>query len=159
MTVTKLSVNLETSYGTLTIYGNTPEEILATLDLLTEDFLEKIEEKVSKLELQAVRNELDGIVRFTSEGPVIVTRSDLSHYEIIGLVIYSMKHHEATSKQIRDRIEASGKKVIVPARLSEMKKRGLVYRPDGKGSAYRLTAKGLKWIQEEVVEKLRRIGD
>jgi len=159
MTVTKLSVNLETSYGTLTIYGNTPEEILATLDLLTEDFLEKIEEKVSKLELQAVRNELDGIVRFTSEGPVIVTRSDLSHYEIIGLVIYSMKHHEATSKQIRDRIEASGKEVIVPARLSEMKKRGLVYRPDGKGSAYRLTAKGLKWIQEEVVEKLRRIGD
>ena len=98
-------------------------------------------------------------MRVTADGPVIVTRAELSHYEIIGLILYSMKHHEATSKQIRDRIEASGKEVIVPARLNEMKKRGHVFRPSGKGSEYRLTAKGLEWMEEEVLEKLRREED
>jgi len=31
-----------------------------------------------------------------------------------------------------------------------------VFRPSGKGSEYRLTAKGLEWMEEEVLEKLRR---
>jgi phosphoglycerate-specific signal transduction histidine kinase len=154
----KLCINIETNYGTLTVQGDSQEEILEALDLLTEDFLEQVNEKVALLELKDVESELDGIVRVTTEGPVIVTRAELSHYEIIGLVLYSMRHHEATSKQLRDRIEASDKEVIVPARLNEMKKRGHVFRPSGKGSEYRLTAKGLEWMEEEVLEKLRREG-
>ncbi|MCW4011436.1 MAG: hypothetical protein NWF07_00445 [Candidatus Bathyarchaeota archaeon] len=154
----KLCINIETNYGTLTIQGDSQEEILEALDLLTEDFLEQVNEKVALLELKDVQSELDGIVRVTSEGPVIVTRAELSHYEVIGLILYSMRHHEATSKQLRDRIEASGKDVIVPARLNEMKKRGHVFRPSGKGSEYRLTAKGLEWMEEEVLEKVRREG-
>ncbi len=152
----KLSINIETNYGTLTVQGDSQKEILEALDLLTEGFIEQVNEKVSLLELKDVQSELDGIVRVTAEGPVIVTRSELSHYEVIGLVLYSSKHHEATSKQLRDRITASGKEVIVPARLNEMKKRGHVFRPSGKGSEYRLTAKGLEWMEEEVLEKLRR---
>lgn len=152
----KLCINIETNYGTLTVQGDSQEEILEALGLLTEDFLEQVNEKVALLELKDVQSELDGIVRVTVDGPVIVTRAELSHYEIIGLVLYSMRHHEATSKQLRDRIEASGKDVIVPARLNEMKKRGHVFRPSGKGSEYKLTAKGLEWMEEEVLEKLRR---
>ena len=119
----KLYINIETNYGTLTVQGDSQEEILEALDLLTEDFLEQVNEKVALLELKDVQSELDGIVRVTVDGPVIVTRAELSHYEVIGLILYSMRHHQATSKQLRDRIEASGKDVIVPARLNEMKKR------------------------------------
>jgi phosphoglycerate-specific signal transduction histidine kinase len=155
----KLYINIETNYGTLTVQGDSQEEILEALDLLTDDFIEQVNEKVALLELKDVESELDGIVRVTTDGPVIVTRAELSHYEIIGLILYSMRHHEATSKQIRDRIEASGKDVIVPARLNEMKKRGHVFRPSGKGSEYKLTAKGLEWMEEEVLEKLRREED
>jgi len=155
----KLCINIETNYGTLTVQGDSQEEILEALDLLTDDFIEQVNEKVALLELKDVESELDGIVRVTSDGPVIVTRAELSHYEIIGLILYSMKHHEATSKQIRNRIEASGKEVIVPARLNELKKRGHVFRPSGKGSEYRLTAKGLEWMEEEVLEKVRREED
>jgi len=155
----KLYINIETNYGTLTVQGDSQEEILEALDLLTDDFIEQVNEKVALLELKDVESELDGIVRVTADGPVIVTRAELSHYEIIGLILYSMRHHEATSKQIRDRIEASGKDVIVPARLNEMKKRGHVFRPSGKGSEYKLTAKGLEWMEEEVLEKLRREED
>lgn len=152
----KLSINIETNYGTLTVQGDSQEEILSALELLTEDFLEQVNEKVSLLELKDIQSELNGIVRVTAEGPVIVTHSELSHYEIIGLILYSMKHHEATSKQLRDRIEASGKEVIVPARLNEMQKRSHVFRPSRKGSEYRLSAKGLQWMEEEVLERLRR---
>ncbi len=152
----KLCINIETNYGTLSVQGDTREEILEALDLLSEDFLEQVNEKISLLELKDVENELNGIMRFTSQGPVIVTHAELSHYEVVGLILYSMKHHEATSKQLRDRIEASGKDVIVPARLNEMQKRGHVFRPSRKGSEYRLTAKGLTWVEEEVLEKLRR---
>jgi hypothetical protein len=155
----KLCISIETNYGTLTLQGDSQEEILEALDLLTEDFLEQVNEKVQLLELKDAESELDGIVRFTVQGPVIVTRAELSHYEVVGLILYSMKHHEATSKQLRDRIEASGKAVIVPARLNEMQKRGHVFRPSRKGSEYRLTAKGLEWMEEEVLEKLRREED
>ena len=123
----KLSINIETNYGTLTVQGDSQKEILDALDLLTEGFIEQVNEKVALLELKDVQSELDGIVRVTAEGPVIVTRSELSHYEVIGLILYSSKHHEATSKQLRDRITASGKEVIVPARLNEMKKRGACF--------------------------------
>ena len=152
----KLSINIETNYGTLTVQGDSQQEIMNALDLLTEDFLEQVNEKISLLALKQVEDELKGIIRFTTQGPVIVTRAELSHYETIGLIIYSMKHHEATSKQLRERLEASGKDVIVPARLNEMKKRGHIFKPSGKGSEYRLTAKGLEWVEEEVLEKLRR---
>lgn len=152
----KLSINIDTNYGTLTVQGDSQKEILEALDLLTEEFLEQINEKVSLLDLKETENELEGIIRFTTQGPVIVARSELSHYEIIGLILYSMKYHEATSKQLRDRIEASGKDVIVPARLNEMRKRGHVFKPSGKGSEYKLTSKGLEWMEEEVLEKLRR---
>ena len=152
----KLSINIETNYGTLTVQGDSQKEILDALDLLTKDFLEQVNEKVSLLELKQVEDELKGIIRFTTQGPVIVTHAELSHYEIIGLLVYAMKHHEATSRQLRERLEASGKDVIVPARLNEMKKRGHIFKPSGKGSEYRLTAKGLEWVEEEVLEKLRR---
>ncbi len=155
----KLSINIETNYGTLTVQGDSQQEILEALELLSEDFLMQINEKVSLLELKQVEDELKGIIRFTNQGPVIVTRAELSHYENIGLIIYSMKHHEATSKQLRERLEASGKEVIVPARLNEMKKRGHIFKPSGKGSEYKLTAKGLEWVEDEVLEKLRRETD
>ena len=152
----KLSINIETNYGTLTVQGDSQQEILDALDLLTEDFLEQVNDKISLLELKQVEDELKGIIRFTTQGPVIVTHAELSHYEIIGLLIYAMKNHEATSKQLRERLEASGKEVIVPARLNEMKKRGHIFKPSGKGSEYRLTSKGLEWVEEEVLEKLRK---
>ena len=151
----RISINIETNYGTLTVQGDNQEEILSALDLLTDDFLEQVNDKVSLLELKDAESELEGIVRYTSQGPIITTRSELSHYEIIGLILYAMNHHEATSRQIGERIEASGKEVIVPARLNEMMKRGHVFRPGKKGGKYKLTSDGLEWMMDEVLDKLR----
>jgi phosphoglycerate-specific signal transduction histidine kinase len=154
----KLQLNIETDYGTLTVSGDTQKEILEALDLLTDDFLDKISAKLSILDLKQTEDRLRNIVRIGQNGPVIVTRAEISHYEAIGLVLYSMKNQEATSKKIRERLEASGKEVIVAARLNEMRKRGHVFKPSGKGSENRLTSKGMAWVDDEVVEKIRKSG-
>jgi len=154
----KLQLNIETDYGTLTVSGDTQEEVLDALDLLTDDFLDKISEKLDILDLKQTEDRLRNIVRIGQNGPVIVTRAEISHYEAIGLVLYSMKNQEATSKKIRERLEASGKEVIVAARLNEMRKRGHIFKPSGKGSEYRLTSKGMAWVDDDVVEKIRKRG-
>ena len=154
----KLQLNIETDYGTLTVSGNIQEEILEALALLTDDFLDKISEKLSILDLKQTEDRLRNIVRIGQNGPVIVTRAEISHYEAIGLVLYSMKNQEATSKKIRERLEASGKDVIVAARLNEMRKRGHIFKPSGKGSEYRLTSKGMAWVDDDVIEKIRKNG-
>jgi len=154
----KLQLNIETDYGTLTVSGDTQEEVLEALALLTDDFLDKISEKLSILDLKQTEDRLRNIVRIGQNGPVIVTRAEINHYEAIGLVLYSMKNQEATSKKIRERLEASGKEVIVAARLNEMRKRGHIFKPSGKGSEYRLTSKGMAWVDDKVVEKIRKSG-
>ena len=158
MIMPKLQLNIDTDYGTLTVSGDTQAEILDALALLTDDFLDKISEKLSILDLKQTEDRLRNIVRIGQNGPVIVTRAEISHYEAIGLVLYSMKNQEATSKRIRERLEASGKEIIVAARLNEMRKRGHIFKPSGKGSEYRLTSKGMAWVDDEVVEKIRKSG-
>ena len=158
MIMPKLQLNIDTDYGTLTVSGDTQEEILDALALLTDDFLDKVSEKLSILDLKQTEDRLRNIVRIGQNGPVIVTRAEISHYEAIGLVLYSMKNQEATSRRIRERLEASGKEIIVAARLNEMRKRGHIFKPSGKGSEYRLTSKGMAWVDDEVVEKIRKSG-
>jgi len=70
--------------------------------------------------------------------------------------MYAMRNHEATGKEIRDRLAISGKKITVAARLHEMRRRGQVFQPEGKGSEYRLTLKGVRWVEEDVLPRLGR---
>jgi hypothetical protein len=44
---------------------------------------------------------------------------------------------------------------MVPARLNEMTKRGLVFKPDPAKPDWKLTIQGEKWIEEEILTKLR----
>ncbi len=152
----KLNINIETKYGSITVSGDTQKEIIETLDLLTEGFMDQIKERLDILELKETEDKLHNIVHITPNGPVIVARDNLNHYESIGLILYAMKNQEATSKKLRERLQASGKEIIVAARLNEMRKRGHIFKPSAKGSEYRLTSKGLVWLDEEVVEKIRK---
>ncbi len=152
----KLNINIETKYGSITVSGDTQKEIIEALDLLTEGFMDQIKERLDILELKETEDKLHNIVHITPNGPVIVTRNDLNHYESIGLILYAMKNQEATSKKLRERLQASGKEIIVAARLNEMRKRGHIFKPSAKGSEYRLTSKGLIWLDEEVVEKIKK---
>lgn len=150
----KLKVTINTEYGAIEVSGDSPEELLEGLSWLTLDFVSDVNERIIEATAGEAEDNLYGIVRLDREGPTIVTHEQLSHYEAIGLILYAMKNHEATSKQIRERLASSGKKVTLAARLHEMRDRGHVFKPDNKGSDYRLTTRGVKWVEDGVIQRL-----
>lgn len=150
----RLRVTIETGYGAIEVSGESPEEVLEGLGWLTSEYVSRINE-IAVEATSDLEDSLKGIVRIDDEGPTIVSRDDLSHYEAIGLVLYAMEGNEATSKEISERLVSSGKKVAVAARLNEMRERGQVFKPDSKESLHKLTAKGVKWIEEDLLRRLR----
>ena len=121
---------------------------------MPENFVEKLSDLVSN-KLMPSGAQLKGIVELTTEGPVIVTREKLTHYEAVGLVLYASEDKTNTAAQVTRLLESSGIKSMVPARLNEMTKRGQVFKPDPNKPDFKLTIQGEKWVEEEVIAKLR----
>ena len=150
----RIEVRIKTSFGEVVIEGENPQEILNMLGTIPENFVEKLSDFVSN-RLTSSGAQLKGIIELTTEGPVIVTRENLTHYEAVGLVLYASQERKNTAAQVTKLLESSGIKSMVPARLNEMTKRGQVFKPDPNKPESKLTIQGEKWIEEEVISKLR----
>jgi hypothetical protein len=94
-------------------------------------------------------------VERTTEGPVIVARENLTHYEAVGLTLYASDEKKNTASQVQKLLESSGIKCMVPARLNEMTKRGQVFKPDPNRTEFKLTLQGERWVEDEVLARLR----
>ncbi len=149
-----IEARVKTAFGEVVIEGENPQEILDMLAEMPEDFVEKLTDFVST-RLTPSGAQLKGIVEPTTEGPVIVTRENLTHYEAVGLVLYASDEKKNTAAQIQKLLESSGIKSMVPARLNEMTKRGQVFKPDPSKPEFKLTIQGEKWLEEEVLTKIR----
>ena len=149
-----IQARIKTPFGEVVIEGDTPQEILSMLESVPENFVEKLSDFVSSRLVQSGA-QLKGIVEPTTEGPVIVTRENLTHYEAVGLVLYASDERKNTASQIQRLLESSGIKSMVPARLNEMTKRGQVFKPDPSKPEFKLTIQGEKWVEDEVLSKLR----
>jgi hypothetical protein len=152
--VKRIEARIKTPFGEVVIEGENPQEILSILETLPENFVEKLSDFVSN-RLTPSGAQLKGIIEPTTEGPVIVTREKLTHYEAVGLVLYASENKNNTAAQVAKLLESSGIKSMVPARLNEMTKRGQVFKPDPNKPEFKLTIQGEKWIEEEVLSKLR----
>ncbi|TRO48992.1 hypothetical protein E2P60_00105 [Candidatus Bathyarchaeota archaeon] len=150
----RIEARIKTPFGEVVIEGETPKEILSMLETMPVNFVEKLSDFVSE-RLMPSGAQLKGIVELTTEGPVVVTREKLTHYEAVGLVLYASEDKTNTAAQITKLLESSGIKSMVPARLNEMTKRGQVFKPDPNKPDFKLTIQGEKWIEEEVLSKLR----
>jgi hypothetical protein len=150
----QIKAKIKTPFGEVIIEGDTPQELLDMLQSVPEDFVEKLSDFVSN-RLVPSGAQLKGIVEPTTEGPVIVTRENLTHYEAVGLVLYASGERKNTASQVQRLLESSGIKSMVPARLNEMTKRGQVFKPDPAKPEFKLTIQGEKWVEEEVLTKLR----
>jgi len=151
----KIKAHIKTGFGELEIEGERPEELLEILKMITPEFLDEISGVVSVKLAAPVQTRLQGIIEFTTEGPVITTREKISHYEAIGLVLYASEKKTNTSSQINRLLLSSGIKSMVPARLNEMTKRRLVFKPDPSRPEFKLTMQGEKWIEDEVLPRLK----
>jgi len=150
----RIEARIKTPFGEVVIEGENPKEILSMLETMPENFVEKLSDFVSN-KLTPSGAQLKGIVELTTEGPVIVTREKLTHYEAVGLVLYASENKTNTAAQITRLLESSGIKSMVPARLNEMTKRGQVFKPDPSKPEFKLTIQGEKWIEDDVISKLR----
>ena len=150
----KVEVRIKTPFGEIVVEGENPQEVLGILETFPENFMEKVTSLVSS-RLVPSTAQLKGIVEFTTEGPVIVTRENLTHYEAIGLVLYTSEDKRNTAAQIQRLLDSSGIKCMVPARLNEMTKRGQVFKPDLSKPEFKLTVQGERWVEDNVLARLR----
>ena len=150
----RIEARIKTPFGEVIIEGENPQEILDMLSEIPENFVETLSDFVSSRLTQSGA-QLKGIIEVTTEGPVIVTRENLTHYEAVGLVLYASDERKNTAAQIQKLLESSGIKSMVPARLNEMTKRGQVFKPDPSKTEFKLTIQGEKWIEDEILSKLR----
>jgi len=149
-----IEAHIKTPFGEVIIEGENPQDILDMLGNIPENFVEKLSDFVSD-KLTPSGAQLKGIVEPTTEGPVIVTRENLTHYEAVSLILYASDERKNTASQIQKLLENSGIKSMVPARLNEMTKRGQVFKPDPNKPEFKLTIQGEKWVEDEVLTKIR----
>jgi len=152
----RIRLVVKAPFGAIEVGGETAEEVLDALEKLDQEFLAEVNERVSALLATQARDELKGIVELGRDGPVIVTKKKMTHYEAIGLILYSIKGHQSSSRELKGWLAASGKKATVPARLYEMRKRGHIFKPVEKAPYYKLSTRGVKWIEEEVLPKIKK---
>jgi hypothetical protein len=150
----RIEAHVKTPFGEIVIEGENPEEILKLLEAFPENFMEKISTFVSN-RLIPSGVQLKGIMESTTEGPVIIARENLTHYEAIGLTLYASEEKKSTAAQITKLLESSGIKCMVPARLNEMTKRGQVFKPDPNKPEFKLTMQGERWVEDDVLAKFR----
>ena len=151
----KIRVQIKTPFGEIVLEGDNAQEILETLRTMPTQFMSEISSLVSTKFAPPIKAQLEGIVELTTEGPVVTTREKLTHYEAIGLVLYASEEKVSTAAQITRLLSSSGIKSMVPARLNEMTKRGLVFKPDPARPEFKLTVQGERWIEEELLARLR----
>jgi len=151
----KIRVQIRAPFGEIVLEGDSAQEILETLKTMPTQFMSEISSLVSTKLAPPIKAKLEGIVELTTDGPVITTREKLTHYEAIGLVLYASEEKVSTATQISRLLSSTGIKSMVPARLNEMTKRGLVFKPDPARPEFKLTVQGEKWIEEELLTRLR----
>lgn len=151
----KIRARIKTGFGEIEVEAESQHELLNALKMLTPESIDEISDFVSNKIVVSVKAGLKGIVELTTEGPVVTTREKLSHYEAIGLILFASEKKIGTAGKIAQLLKSSGIKVMVPARLNEMTKRGLVFKPDRARPEVKLTMQGERWIEDEVVPRLR----
>jgi hypothetical protein len=150
----RIEARIKTSFGEIVIESDTPQELLSVLETVPENFVEKLSEFATK-RLTHPTEQLNGIIEQTTQGPVIVTQENLTHYEAVGLILYASDERKNTVTQIQKLLESSNIKSMVPARLNEMTKRGQVFKPDPNKPEFKLTIQGEKWLKTDVLSRLR----
>jgi len=151
----KIRARIKTGFGEIEVEGESGQELVEALKAITPEFVGEVSGLVSSRVIGSAKAGLEGIVELTTEGPVVTTREKLSHYEAIGLILFATERRTSTATKIADLLKSSGIKSMVPARLNEMTKRGLVFKPDPARPEFKLTLQGEKWIEDEALPRLK----
>jgi len=151
----KIKAHIKTGFGEIEVKAESTVELVEALKTITPEFMGEVSDLISSRVAGAAKSGLEGVVELTTEGPVVTTREKISHYEAIGLTLFASDRKTNTATKISDLLKSSGIKSMVPARLNEMTKRGLVFKPDPARPEFKLTMQGEKWIEDEILPRLK----
>ena len=151
----KIRVRVKAPFGEVVVEGESAQEILQTLKTMPPQFVNEVGSLISSNLTPSLKTQLDGVIELTTEGPIITTREKLTHYESIALILFASDDNSSTASKIKGLLASSGIRSMVPARLNEMTKRGIVFKPDPSRSEFKLTTQGERWVEDEVLTKLR----
>jgi hypothetical protein len=151
----KIRVRVKAPFGEVVIEGEKAQEILETLKTMPPQFVNEVSNLISSNLTPSLKTQLDGIIELTTEGPILTTREKLTHYEAIALIMFASEQHTSTATQLKKLLASSGIRSMVPARLNEMTKRGIVFKPDPARVELKLTTQGERWVEDEVLTKLK----
>jgi len=152
----KVRVVVKRPFGNIELEGESLDEIVEGLQSFPE-WLDVIDRLVLSAtpqeEASSVEELLRGVVVTSKEGPLVtLPREKISDKEAIGLILYAGEPKAFEPKEVRRLLELSGRPSSgFGARLSEMRREGLVIKEDG---AYRLSIIGRRWV-EDLVKQLR----
>ena len=152
----KIRIVVKRPFGNIELEGESLDEIIEGLKEFPE-WLDIIDKLILKAEPQGtptvMEEMLSGLVVFSEEGPLIVlSREELSDKEAIGLLLYAMSSEALEPKKVGKLLELSGRPSTgFGARLSEMKREGLVVKENG---SYRLSLIGKRWV-EDLIKRLK----
>ena len=141
------------------IEGENAQEILNSLKTIPSEFVNEVGTLISSNLTPSLKTQLDGVIELTTEGPIITTREKITHYEAIALILFASNKNSCTAAKIKRLLASSGIRSMVPARLNEMTKRGMVFKPDPTRPEFKLTTQGERWIDEDVLNRLRGATD
>ena len=150
-----IRVRNKAPFGEIIIEEENAQEIIKTLKTMPPQFVNEVGGLINQKLTPSLKTKLDGIIELTTEGPIITTREKLTHYESIALILFASDKNSSTAAQIKRLLASSGIRSMVPARLNEMTKRGIVFKPDPARPEFKLTTQGERWVEEDVLTKLR----
>jgi len=151
----KIRVMIKAPFGEIVVEGESAQEILKTLKTMPPQFVNEVGSLISSNLTPSLKTQLDGVIELTTEGPIITTREKLTHYQAIALILFASEQNSSTANKIKKLLASSGIRSMVPARLNEMTKRGIVFKPDPSKPEFKLTTQGERWVEEDVLMKLR----
>jgi len=153
----KVRVVIRRPFGNIEIEGDSIDEIVEGLQSFPEwlDVIDRLILTATPQEEMTSEDRLSGIVTMSKDGPLVtLPRERISDKEAIGLILYAGEPRSFEPREIGKLLERSGRPSVgFGARLSEMRREGLIIRENG---TYRLSVIGKRWI-ENVLDRLGRI--
>ncbi|HIE14999.1 TPA: hypothetical protein EYP70_06975 [Candidatus Bathyarchaeota archaeon] len=152
----KIRIVIKRPFGNIEFEGNNLDEIVEELQSFPEwlDIIDRLVLSATPQEVQNTEDFLSKIMVLSKEGPLVpLSREKISDKEAIGLILYAGEPRSFEPKEVGRLLELSGRPSSgFGARLSEMKREGLVIKENG---AYRLSVIGRRWVKE-LIERLRK---
>lgn len=153
MNMTVHKIVIKTSFGELTIEGETFEEIVEAVKQIKTEYITCIESMLKEKGIltkpqRQVKPMLEGIYRFTSSGLVELLKIPNQKVEAIGLVLFAYDPEPATLDQIT---KSSG---VYNAADFLTKRQYEKYFKRIKERTYALTQEGKLWVVNHILPKL-----